>query len=125
MGFFIGKDFRKDVLTSRINVKHANNHNILYHLQRGFREGRSCKTQPVELVHNLADNMQGGGADRRTGDMMDFKGKTNHWIEAFLSNRTQRVVINGDHSYDTRVKSGVPQGSVLGPCLFLLYNVHK
>ena len=86
-------------------MKHANNHNILYHLQRGFREGRSCKTQPVELVHNLADNMQGGGQTDVL--VMDFKGKTNYWTEAFLSNRTQRVVINGDHSYDTRVKSGV------------------
>ena len=104
-------------------MKHANNHDILYHLQHGFREGRSCKTQPVELFHNLPDNMQGGGQTDVL--VMDFKGKTNHWIEAFLSNRTQRVVINGDHSYDTRVKSGVPKGSVLGPCLFLLYNVHK
>jgi ribonuclease P/MRP protein subunit RPP40 len=43
------------------------------------------------------------------------------WIKSFLSNRVQTVVINGTHSYPTNVKSGVPQGTVLGPILFLVY----
>ena len=94
----------------------------------------------MELVHDLADNLQGGGqtyvlvmdfskAFDKVGherlllklDHYGVRGKTNRWIEAFLSNPTQRVVINGDHSYDTHVKPGVPQGSALGLCLFLLY----
>ena len=42
-------------------MKHANRNNILYHLQYGFREKRSCETQLLEFVHDLACDMQGGG----------------------------------------------------------------
>ena len=53
------------ILVSNI-MKHANGNNILYHLQYGFREKRSCETQLLEFVHDLACNMQGGGANRCT-----------------------------------------------------------
>ena len=48
-------------------------------------------------------------------------GCTNKWIEAFLTVRSQRVVLEKEFSDSTQVLSGVPQGSVLGPCLFLSY----
>ena len=48
-------------------------------------------------------------------------GKTNKWIKSFLSGQKQRVLLEGESSNDVGVLSGVPQGSVLGPCLFLFY----
>lgn len=43
------------------------------------------------------------------------------WLECFLSNRSQFVFANDSNSQPSRVQSGVPQGSVLGPLLFLIY----
>ena len=50
-----------------------------------------------------------------------ISGSTNRWIKIFVSNREQTVVIEGQKTYVASVTSGVSQGSVLRPCLFLLY----
>lgn len=50
-----------------------------------------------------------------------FSGKLNNWLRVFSTGRRQRVVVNGSSFNWSTVLSGVPQGTVLGPILFLLF----
>ena len=54
-------------------------------------------------------------------NQIGIRGKIAARIESFLSNRTQQVVIDGANSTPVKVLSGVPQGTVLGPVLFIIY----
>ena len=54
-------------------------------------------------------------------DHYGVKGISNKWFESYLTDRKQIVPINGFNSNISAITSGVPQGSVLGPRLFLLY----
>ena len=124
------------IVTTNV-VSHMDHHNLLYDLQHGFRSKRSCETQLVTLVEDLMRNCL---ADSQTDlVLLDFSkafDKVNHqklllklhqygirgpslkWIQAFLSGRTQTVVLENEKSGTGSVTSGVPQGLVLGPILF-------
>ena len=100
------------IICSSLIQEHPTRHNILYPLQHGFREKRSCEFQIIEFVHDMSFNMQKG---HQNDVVMDFakafdkvahnsllyklssyvvKRNTLGWIGSFLSGISQKVVLS-------------------------------
>ena len=116
---------------------HLDTNKFFNPLQHGFGKRLSCDSQLLSLFHDLAS-----GPSETDLIVMDFseafdkvphmrllyklkwygiRGGTLDWIKFFLTDRTQRVVLDGAESLPGPVLSGVPQGSILDPILFLIY----
>ena len=121
-------------------VNHIEENHLLVNQQHGFRQKRNCLTQLLHHVEEIIQALENDtNADviyldfSKAFDKVDHKvllhklskmgirGKLLSWISSFLSNRQQRVIIKGSKSRPTLVISGVPQGTVLGPLLFIIY----
>ena len=115
---------------------------ILSQMQYSFRRKRSTVVQMLEFVHKLYRNSEDKTITELNVLYVDFEeffdkvspklllqklrsigvcGKLYDILHSYLSGRRQCVKINGSVSDPVSVRSGVPQGSLLGPSLFLLY----
>ena len=121
-------------------MDHIDRFDLLTDLQHGFRKSRSCESQLALTVDDLAKSLNSQGQlDLIIMDFskafdtvphqrllhklhnMGIRGQLHSWINYFLTKRQQCVVLDGCRSSSAPVESGVPQGTVLGPLLFLVY----
>ena len=91
------------------------NENIIYDLQFGFRQQYFTSHILINITENIRKAL-----DNRYYHF-GIHGVSNDWFKSYLSNRYQYVSINGYESGLAAINYSVPQGSVLGPLLFLLY----
>ena len=121
-------------------MNHLETNDLINSNQHGFRSGRSCCTQLLELMEIWTRLIDEGNAwdciyldfakafdkvphHRLTMKLskMGIKGNLHKWLCDFLNNRYQAVVIKDSKSAVKEVTSGIPQGSVLGPIMFIIY----
>ena len=137
---FLSKVFEKIVLNQLFD--YLNTHNLLSHNQSAYRPAHSTETALVKVTNDILLALDRGDITVLTlldlsaaFDTVDhdilFSSLSNHfgisgtalsWFKSYLTNRSQTVVIENFKSDSRDIIFGVPQGSVLGPVLFLMYT---
>ena len=121
-------------------LAHLNKHSILYEHQYGFRTNHSTDMALLHLVEKIYTAINNN--EYALGIFLDlskafdtvehsillsklhhygFQGLAYNWLTSYVSNREQFVLANGCASSRIQLSYGVPQGSILGPLLFLIY----
>ena len=114
--------------------------NLLAPNQSGFKPGDSCINQLLSTTHEISSYFDDGFEVRSVfldiskafnkvwHERIIFKLHQNgtsdnllNILSDFLRNRKQRIMLNGQFSSWTKVNTGIPQGSILAPLLFLIY----
>ena len=117
-----------------------NKNNVIYNLQFGIRQQHFTSHTLINITENTRKALGDGNIScgvfvdlQKASDTVDhqilltklnqygIRGVSNDWFKPYLSNRNQYVSINRYESGIAALNSGVPQESVLGPLLFLLY----
>ena len=135
-----GKIFEKLIYENLYRYLH--NYKLLTDKQSGFRPGDSCISQLIAITHEIYKAFDGNPCLETRGVFLDMskafdkvwhdgllfklksygiQGNLFNILENYLQNRQQRVVLDGQESDWREILAGVPQGSVLGPLLFLVY----
>jgi retron-type reverse transcriptase len=121
-------------------IQHMKVNDLFSNKQYGFIAGRSTALQLLEVIDKWSEPLDEGldidciytdfqkafdkVPHKRLIKKIENYGITNpilSWIQDFLTRRYQQVSINGETSNQKEVTSGIPQGSVLGPILFVIY----